>query len=147
MDLSQANAHIAQLGQELGLPPDLSLDEGGVCMLTVGEDQLVVSLGHDAAGALRVLICLDDVMPTGAQLSEIMVANFGGARTEGGTFALTPVTGALVLQRRCHADDLNGGLSAVVAGLVRVARHWRTRLQAPASAVAQAPAAFLGARA
>jgi hypothetical protein len=129
MDRSQANAQISHLGQDLGLP-DLALDEGGVCMITVGDDALVVSLGHDAAGGVRVMVCLNDVTPAGAQLAELMAANFGGAQTEGGTFALAPVTGALVLQRRCGTDDLQaGGLTAVVVGLATAARAWRARLQ------------------
>lgn len=146
MDRSQADAHIAQLGREMGLP-ELSLDEGGVCMVALDGDDLAVTLGHDAAGALRVLVCLDDVTPTGGQLAQLMAANFAGARTEGGTFALAPVTGALVLQRRCGVEDLQaGGLAAVVAGLARAARTWRVHLQTPVAAP-QASTPFLGDRA
>lgn len=145
MDRSQANAHIAQLGQVLGLS-DLALDEEGVCMLALGDDELFVTLGLDALGGLRLMICLDDVVPEGGQLAELMAENFSPARTEGGVFALLPETGALVLHRRCGEDEFKaGGLADVVAGLARVARHWRARLQAP-----QAPQethSFLGDRA
>ena len=129
MDRSQANAHVALLGRMLGLE-DPSLDEGGACLLALGADDLIVSLGLDAAGCLRIMICLDDVVPEGAQLAELLTANFAGVLTEGGTFALLPETGALVLHRRCGADELQaGGLADVVAGLAGAARHWRDRLR------------------
>ncbi|MFC4297761.1 type III secretion system chaperone [Castellaniella hirudinis] len=145
MDASQANVYVADLGQALGLG-GLSLDEGGTCLLALGaDDDLIVSLGLDVAGGLRIMICLDDVVPEGEQLAEILTANLSGALTEGGTFALLPETGALVLHRRCGVDELQaGGLTAVVAGLAGVARHWRSRLGSePFSSVTHS---FLGDR-
>src|SRR5690606_41983092 len=65
------------------------------------------------------------------------------------TFALLPETGALVLHRRCHADDLQaGGLAEVLAGMASVARHWREQLLAEAaSSEPSEPHSFLEERA
>lgn len=148
MDRSQANAYVAELGQTLGID-DLELNDEEMCMLTLGDDELIVSLGLDATGGMRVMICLDDVVPMGSQLAELLTENFIDASSGGGTFALLPETGALVLHRRCHAQDLQaGGLAEVLAGMASVARHWREQLLAEAaSSEPSEPHSFLGERA
>jgi len=137
MDRTQADAYISQLGNSLGLD-GLALDADGLCMLALDGGVLLITLGYQpGTGGFNLMICLDEVVPTLAQLSELMSANFGWAQTDGGAFALEPVTGALALQRRCGDDELQAGLYPVIEGMVNVAERWRDRLLAVES---QAPA-------
>lgn len=135
MDRTQADAWISQLGGDLGID-ELALDEAGVCSIALDEGAIIASLGYEPGrGTLHLMICLDEIVPAGAQLYELLSANFGWSQTDGGAFAVEPATGALVLQRRCSEHDMQlGGLYAVLAGMVAVAEHWARRLRPGGSA-------------
>lgn len=133
MDRTQADAYISQLGNSLGLD-GLALDADGLCMLVLDGGVLIITLGYQpGTGSFNLMICLDEVVPTPAQMSELLSANFGWARTDGGAFALEPSTGALALQRRCGDNELQSGLYAIIEGMVNVAERWRDRLLAAES--------------
>jgi hypothetical protein len=129
MDRTEADALVARLGQVLGIA-GLALDEGGVCTLAIDDGAVVVSLGHNAgAGTLDLMTCLDEVVPDGRLASRLLQANFGWHGTGGAGFAIEPVTGALVLQRRlCAAEAEGNGLAGALEALVAAAQAWSRRL-------------------
>ena len=131
MDRSQADALVSELGEQLGIA-GLALDESGSCTLAIDDGAVVLSLGHNpGASSIDLMICLDDIDTTRLQLRRVLLANFGWLTTAGASFALEPMSGALVLQRRCTAADLgHGGLRAVVESLVGSAEGWSKRLAA-----------------
>lgn len=139
MDRTQADGLVAALGGQLGIP-ELGLDEDGVATLVLegggvddGDAGMVLSLGHSPrAGTLDLMVCLDGTAPAGVQLAEVLTANFAWQATEGACFALEPSSGALVLQRRCTAED-GPRLREIAEGLVAAAEAWAGRLgRAPA---------------
>lgn len=127
IDRQQAEALIAELGRQLGIP-ELALDDDGVATLALDEGGTIVSLGHAPdAGTLDLMICLDEVVPAGAALAEAFAANFGWGVGDGACFALEPTSGALVLQRRCTAED-GPHLHDILEGMVLSAEAWARRL-------------------
>lgn len=142
MDRTQADALIGELGGQLGIP-ELALDGDGIATLVLegggdgdgGDAGMVLSLGHSSrAGTLDLMVCLDGTVPAGAQLAEVLTANFAWQATDGACFALEPSSGALVLQRRCTAED-GPRLRDLAEGLVAAAEAWAGRLErAPADA-------------
>jgi hypothetical protein len=135
MDSARAEALVAELGQQLGIEA-LALDKRGTCTLAIDEGALIVTLGHNArTGSIDLMVCLDEVEPSGLQLVRILGANFGWLETAGATFALEPGSGALVLQRRCLGQELeHGGLRRAVEALVATADGWSRRLAVMAGA-------------
>ena len=137
MDRSQADAHIARLGEVLGLK-GLALDAEGMCVLALDGGALFVKLGYQPqSGSLNLMVSLDKVVPTPTQMSDLLAAHFGWAHADTGVFALEPGTSALVLQRRCHDDELRAGLYSIVDAMVNVAERWRDRLLTGASQAAE----------
>lgn len=139
MDRQQADALVGELAAALGIP-DLALDEHGSATFGIGEEQVIVSLGYNAgAGTIDLMACLDEIVPTTAQLAAMLAANFGWLATQGAAFATVPGTGEAVLQRRCAAEQLlAGGLARQVEGLADLVPVWTERLRqaaAPADAV------------
>ncbi len=139
MDRGRAEALVAELGQQLGIK-GLALDRRGSCTLAIDDGAVIVTVGHNArTGSIDLMICLDEVEPSGTQLARVLAANFGWLDTAGATFALEPGSGALVLQRRCIGPELDhGGLHPVLAGLVATAEAWSRRLAAMAETEAEA---------
>lgn len=137
MDRGQAEALVTELGTQLGIP-GLALDERGSATLAIDEGAVIVTLGHNPrAGAIDLMVCLDEIEPSGAQLGRLLVANFGWTATDGAAFALEPASGALVLQRRCFADELGRrGLRQILEGFVGTAEAWAKRLFVAASGTA-----------
>ena len=131
MDRDRAAALVAELGTRLGIP-GLALDERGSATLAIDDGAVIVTLGHNpGAGTIDLMVCLDEVEPSGAQLGRLLAANFGWAVTEGAAFALEPASGALVLQRRCSADEIGRrGLPNIIEGFVATAAAWAKRLAA-----------------
>ena len=135
MDRDRAAALVAELGTRLGIP-GLALDERGSATLAIDDGAVIVTLGHNpGAGTIDLMVCLDEVEPSGAQLGRLLAANFGWTATEGAAFALEPASGALVLQRRCSADELGRrGLPNILEGFVATAEAWAERLAAAPAA-------------
>lgn len=125
MDRAAADRHVAELGERLGLP-DLALGEDGMCILSIEDGALLPTIGHNArTGTLDLMICMDEAVPSGRQLYRLLAANFAWTQSEGATFAVEPASGALVVQRRCTADDIGqGGLMPVLEGLATLAARW-----------------------
>lgn len=141
MDRAQADALISELASQLNLP-DLALDSMGACSIAVNDGATLVHIGHDTSGrTLNFMICLDDIVPAGAQLFDLLSANFDGVLGGGGYFSVEPSTGALVLQRRIAADSLQGrAMLDVLEAMVNAAEYWSTKLaDAPESGI-DAPA-------
>jgi hypothetical protein len=131
MDQGQAKTLVAELGARLGIE-GLALDERGGATIAIDDGEVIVSLGYNpGAGTIDLMACLDEVEPSGAQLGRLLAANFGWTVTEGAAFALEPASGALVLQRRCSADEISRrGLSNILEGFVATAAAWAKRLAA-----------------
>jgi hypothetical protein len=131
MDKGQAGVVVADLGARLGID-GLALDERGSATLAIDDGEVIVTLGYNpGAGTIDLLACLDEVEPSGAQLGRLLAANFGWTMTEGAAFALDPASGALVLQRRCSADEIGRrGLSSILEGFVAIVAAWAKRLAA-----------------
>ena len=120
MDATQAARHIADLGRQMGMDDDLQLNEDGVGILVVDDGRWVVAIGHHPAeSGLRLMICVDDLLPTPEQALQLMRAHFCWSGSAGITFALEPGSGALVLQRQVsdaqlHATSLADIISALI---------------------------------
>jgi hypothetical protein len=141
MDRDQADALIAALGAAIGIP-ELALDDGGICTLSIGEGELIVNLGHDRdAGTIELMTCLDAVADAAPLAATLLQANFGWRGTSGACFAVEPASGALVLQRRVTAAEATqAGLRPALEDLVVAARSWAPRLaEAPAPATGRPP--------
>ncbi|THF64111.1 type III secretion system chaperone [Pseudothauera rhizosphaerae] len=131
MDTNQATQWIADLGQQLGIG-ELALNEDGVCTLSIDDGRWLVIIGyHPSEGGLRLMICVDDLIPDAGQLAELMTAHFAWRESAGTTFALAPGSGALVLQRQVSDVQLAAiDLADTVALLVDCAEAWTARLTA-----------------
>jgi hypothetical protein len=129
MDRGEAEGVVARLGEALGIA-GLALDEGGICTLAIDDGAVIVSLGHNpAAGTLDLMICLDEVVPDAGLATRLLQANFGWRTTGGASFAVEPVSGAVVLQRRVGAAEAGGGgVIAALEALVATAQAWAARL-------------------
>ena len=129
MDKAQAQAAVGDLARELGMA-DASLGEAGHCLLAIDDGAVLVHLGYNpSAGAIDLMICLDEVTPSPADVARLMTANFAWVESAGATFALEPQSGALVVARRCNAADIgNSGLRRALEALVEVAETWSKRL-------------------
>ena len=141
MDRAEADRAVKGLGEALEIA-NLSLDEGGRCRLSIDGGAVVVDLGHDpASGVIELAAALPAADPVEAQLARLLRANFNWRGTEGATFAIEPESGALVLQRRLTASEVdNGGLTAALEALVAAAASWAGQLSEGGSDPA-APAA------
>ena len=137
MDRTQADAHLSRLGDVLGLG-SLALDADGLCLLALDGGALLIKIGYQPRGdSINLMIALDKVAPTPAQMSDLLSANFGWAHADVGVFALEPGTGALVLQRRCSDDALQAGLYPIIEAMANTAERWRDRLLTGASQAAE----------
>lgn len=120
MDTTQAARHIADLGQHMGLG-DLELNADGFGVLVVDEGRRIVAIGyHPAEAGLRLMICVDDLLPTPEQALQLMRLHFSWTDSAGITFALEPDSGALVLQRQVSDAQLQSGtrLADIISGLI-----------------------------
>jgi hypothetical protein len=145
MTRGQADARVRELGERIGLP-ELALDEGGTAVIVIGQGGTVqggtiVSVGFaQSTGTLDLMICLDSVEPSLEVALEVLGANFAWMDTDGATFAIDPVSQALVLQHRCQAADAtDGGLFAAFAALIETAEAWSERLSQAASHAEESP--------
>jgi hypothetical protein len=129
MDRQQADKLVRELGERLGLP-ELALEPNGVILVSIGGGETIVTVGHsESRGTLDLMICLDTINVSTRVMLDVLAANFAWTGTEGGTFAIDPVSRMLVLQRRCDdAGIANGGLFAAFETLVATAEAWRSRL-------------------
>ena len=129
MDKAQAEAAVGELSQRLGIS-GVSLGEAGNCLLAIDDGAVLVHLGYNpGAASIDLMLCLDEIRPSPADLARLMTANFAWIGTDGATFALEPQTGALVVARRCNASDIvNHGLQRALESLVGVAEAWSKRL-------------------
>jgi hypothetical protein len=130
MERAEADRLIAELGDALGMP-DLALDANGVCSLVI-DGALVPTFGHNPrAGSLDMMICLDGVIPDAALMRDLLEANFGWL--DGFGYALSPASGALVLQRRCTPHDCRGGLRPLLEALLGAAERMAKASSRPAA--------------
>jgi hypothetical protein len=131
MDINQAQQWIDQLGRQLGIA-GMALDKDGVCTLGL-DGRWIVVIGHHAGeGGLRLMLCIDDLLPTPDQLARLMKAHFAWRETAGISFALS-ADGALVLQQQVSDTQLSAvNLADTLAALVDAAENWVARLSAPA---------------
>ena len=129
MDRDQVNVLISRLGEGLAIP-DLALDEAGTCTLVIDNGAVIVNLGHNrSAGALDLMTCLDRVELSAPNLMQLLGANLGWRATGGATFAVEPTSGAVMLQRRLTAGEVNEeGLKSALESLVVAAEVWTRRL-------------------
>lgn len=136
MDRAQADLLVAELGRQLGIER-LVLDEHGSCTLAIDEGAVIVSLGHSPqAGSIDLMVCFDEVEPSGPQLARLLAANFGWLATDGAAFALEPGSGALVVQRRWPGPNAGqGSLRSALESLVAVAEAWSRELARTAPAL------------
>jgi hypothetical protein len=128
---------LADVARRFGLP-GLSLDERGTGF-TVNDVRIDLQ-PRERLGAIDVVAWLPPAPLSPARVSALLEANF--CWQIGASFALEPMSGALVLQHRCPEDELaNDGLPAAVERLVRQAIAWPRHLESieDTTAVGAAP--------
>lgn len=129
MDSMQITNGLAHLGEHLGIEA-LALDEQGICSLAIDDGRWIVSIGHSTGeSSLRLMLCVDELVPDERQAYRLLAANFAWQGGDGATFALAPDSGALILQRNVSSDELCAGqLPPILEGLLATAGHWMERL-------------------
>ncbi len=128
---AQAGALLGELGEQLGLGA-LTFDEQHRCAVDVDGGAISIDLTFaPPVGAFDLMVDLGEVELSPARLTALLAANFCWLGAEGAAFALDPLSGALVLQRRCVEDELvHGGLRTAFEQLVHHARAWPDRIAA-----------------
>jgi hypothetical protein len=125
MDRARADTLIAELGAKLGLAA-MALDETGNCSLSIDGGAVTVRISfREETGMFDFTTRLEHLTPKPAHLARALGLNFCWQANGGATFALDPLSGRLVLGRRCPATDLDlAGLNTVLEKLVGHALAW-----------------------
>ena len=130
MDSTQITNELARLGEQMGIGA-LALDEQGVCTLAIDDGRWIVAIGHGAGeNGLRLMLCVDELVPDERQAYRLLAANFAWRDSDGATFALAPDSGALIVQRKVSGSELGEGrLAAILDALVATAERWTASLE------------------
>jgi hypothetical protein len=130
IDATYLNTALSELASGIGMS-GLSLDERGACAFAVDDGALRVELNFaPRLSAIDLRVWLDEIRLSGARVQAMLAANFCWQGAQGAAFALDPMSGVPVLQRRCFEQDLaHGGLRSAVEQLVRHARAWPRHLE------------------
>jgi hypothetical protein len=131
IDGAQAGTLLGELGEQLGLGA-LTFDEQHRCTVEVEGGAISIDLTFSpSVSAIDLMVDLGEVGLSPARLEALLAANFCGLGADGAAFALDPLSGALVLQRRFVEDELvPGGLRTAFEQLVHHARAWPERIAA-----------------
>jgi hypothetical protein len=141
MSIQLMNGLLRDLGATLGLP-DLAADEAGYCCLAIG-DRIRVSLQYDPETEdLTLFTRLLRIAPEDRlEAYEAMLAgNLFWARTRGGTLAVEPGEGWVMLLMKERIQVLDGhAFQALLENFVDAAESWQERLSALAEPERPAP--------
>lgn len=127
------NDLLSDLGNNIGLGP-LKLDDGGVCRLVFDGD---TSVDIEESGDLEHHLLMHSVVgytpPEGrlAFYEKLLSGNYLGRQTVGGSLALDPSTGEVLLWRSLDTAQLGVEVFASkISDFVQTARHWSRELVA-----------------
>jgi hypothetical protein len=127
---------LRRLGQQINLP-ELTVDDQGRCVLTVG-DNLLLALYYDEARDSVIIYSglgkvAADHLPAFAL--QLLHANLFWQETGEATLSLEPASGVVVLARRLPAEELSyEHFEEALLRFTQAARTWQERVAALAKA-------------